>query len=189
MIGASMPSLPKVLSLWTVCILMRTFVSSITDLAATLSGGMSATDLGSTLSSGVTKIIEAKKQGLGELYKKSGLNLVARADQKLFDSGQLAKNERKQNLAKSKDEQKVKEKMLKDGNKAVSKYKVQNAEKFSKMSEADKRATLTDVKKNAMRQRKERDRVRHISDVLERITRTSCELQCLQPQVINLSKF
>jgi type IV secretory pathway VirB6-like protein len=96
MIGASMPSLPKVLSLWTVCILMRTFVSSITDLAATLSGGMSATDLGSTLSSGVTKIIEAKKQGLGELYKKSGLNLVARADQKLFDSGQLAKNERKQ---------------------------------------------------------------------------------------------
>ena len=152
MIGASMPSLPKVLSLWTVCILMRTFVSSITDLAATLSGGMSATDLGSTLSSGVTKIIEAKKQGLGELYKKSGLNLVARADQKLFDSGQLAKNERKQNLAKSKDEQKVKEKMLKDGNKAVSKYKVQNAEKFSKMSEADKRATLTDVKKNAMRQ-------------------------------------
>jgi hypothetical protein len=64
----------------------------------------------------------------------------------------LAKNERKQNLAKSKDEQKVKEKMLKDGNKAVSKYKVQNAEKFSKMSEADKRATLADVKKNAMRQ-------------------------------------
>ena len=151
MIGASMPSLPKVLSLWTVCILMRTFISSITDLVATLSGGMSATTLGSTLSSGVTKIIESKKQGLGELYKKSGLNLAARADRKLFDSGQLAKNDRKQALAKDKDEQKVKEKMLSKGNKAVSKYKVENAEKFAKMNEQEKRAALTDVKQNAMR--------------------------------------
>lgn len=151
MIGASMPSLPKVLSLWTVCILMRTFISSITDLAATLSGGMSATTLGSTLSSGVTKIIESKKQGLGELYKKSGLNLAARADRKLFDSGQLAKNDRKQALAKDKSEQKIKEKMLSKGNKAVSNYKVENAEKFGKMNEQEKRAALTDVKKNAMR--------------------------------------
>ena len=151
-IGSSMPTLPKVLSLWTVCVLMQKFISSINDLAATLSGGMSATELGSSLSSGITKIIESKKEGLSNLYKKSGLNLVARADQKLFDSGQLAKNARKQALAKDKEEQRIKEKMLKDGNKAVSKYKVENAEKFSKMSEEEKRKTLTQVKQNAMRQ-------------------------------------
>ena len=145
------PTVPRLLSLWTICVLIKAFITQITDLAALLSGGMSATELGSSLAGGVNKMMNETQNKIGNLYKKSGARVMDRVDQKLFDSGTLAKQARKKAKNENSQDKKLKDKMNKDGDKAVSDYKVNNSKEFAGLSEAQKREKLASVKKDAMK--------------------------------------
>lgn len=148
-----LPTLPMLLSLWTICVMMKSFISTITDLAANLSGGMSATEIGSGVSSAMNQKIGDVSKLADEAYTKSGAkSVVERADQKLFDSGRLAKQERAKLDKEDKENQNLKNQMKESGDKAVSDYKVKNHEEFSKMNEAEKTKALTLVKMNAMKE-------------------------------------
>jgi type IV secretory pathway VirB6-like protein len=147
---SGIPTLPKLLSLWSLCVIMKSFLGQITDLVAILSGGVSATELGTGIAGSMNKAISSVKEKVSKAYNKSGLKAMERIDQKFFDSGSLAKNARKKAKATDDQNRNLKSKMLKDGNKAVSDYKTNKSEEFSKLTEAGKRAKLADVKKNAM---------------------------------------
>ena len=147
---SGIPTLPKLLSLWSLCVIMKSFLGSITDLVATLSGGVSVTELGTGISASMNKAIGEVKQKVAKAYNKSGLKVMDRLDQKLFDSGSLAKSARKKAAATDDQNRNLKAKMLNDGNKAVSDYKTNKSEEFSKLSEAGKREKLTKIKKEAM---------------------------------------
>ncbi len=147
---SGIPTLPKLLSLWSLCVIMKSFLGSITDLVATLSGGVSATELGTGISASMNKAIGDVKQKVAKAYNKSGLKVMERLDQKVFDSGTLAKSARKKAAAADDQNRNLKAKMLNDGNKAVSDYKTNKSEEFSKLSEAEKREKLTKIKKEAM---------------------------------------
>ena len=147
----NIPTIPRLLSLWTICVIMKSFITTITDLAASLSGGMSATELGSSVAKGMDSIVAQTQKKFGDLYKKSGAQLIEIADQKLFNSGALAKKTREKEKNDNSNNNKLKSKMNKDGDKAVSDYKVKNANEYAKMSEADKRKTLNEVKLGAMK--------------------------------------
>lgn len=148
----TIPTLPKLLSLWTVCVIMKSFISTITDLAALLSGGMSASELGSGVAGAMNNMVNQVSNKMNKAYVKSGAQkLTQMADKKLFNSGALAKQERKEKRLKMESDQNIKAKMEKDGNKAVSDYKVKNADNFSKMNDDQKRAVLTQVKEDAMK--------------------------------------
>ena len=150
--SGSIPSIPRLLSLWTICVIMKSFISTITDLAANLSGGMSATELGSSVASGMNKMVDQVQNKWGDLYKKSGAKIIDRADQNLFNSGELAKQARKKAKNAESSDNKVKTKMTKDGDKAVSNYKVENSKEYAGMTEAQKRGKLNEVKTNAMKE-------------------------------------
>lgn len=151
--STGLPTIPILLSLWTVCVIMKSFVSKITQLATSLSGGISATEISSGVSSAMNKGIGEMQAKVGEAYEKSGAKgMVERADQKLFSSGRLAKEERAKLNKEDKENQNIKNQMKENGNKAVSDYKINNYETFSKMSEAEKTAKLIEVKKDAMKQ-------------------------------------
>jgi type IV secretory pathway VirB6-like protein len=148
-----LPTIPILLSLWTVCVIMKSFVTKITELATLLSGGISATEIGSGVASAMNKGIDEVKEKAGEAYERSGAKgMVERADQKLFSSGRLAKAERAKLNKKDKEDQNTKNQMRESGDKAVSEYKINNYETYSKMSEAEKTAKLIEVKKDAMKQ-------------------------------------
>lgn len=147
---SGIPTLPKLLSLWSLCVIMKAFLGQITDLVATLSGGASATEFGTGIANSMNKAIGAVKEKVAKAYKKSGLRVMDRLDQKLFDSGSLAKSARKKAEAVDDQNRNLKSKMLTDGNKAVSDYKTNNSADFSKLSEAEKRQKLTEIKKDAM---------------------------------------
>ena len=150
--SGSIPSIPRLLSLWTVCVIMKSFISTITDLAANLSGGISTTELGSSVASGMNKMVDQVQNKWGALYKKSGANIIERADQNLFNSGELAKQARKKAKNTESSDNKTKTKMTKDGDKAVSNYKVENSKEYAGMTEAQKRGKLNEVKTNAMKE-------------------------------------
>ncbi len=145
------PSLTMVLLTWSMVTIMRSFLSTISDLAAQLSGGIQASSLGTGVSAGVNKAIGAvKKIGSKAFDKVGGNKLIRTVDKDVFGSGKDAKIERKKKREQNKSDIKDIAQMAKAGDDAVTKYKQENTADFAKMSEADKKKTLIDVKKNAM---------------------------------------
>ena len=149
--STSAPTIPRLLSLWTICVIMKSFIATITDLVALLSGGISATELGSSVANGMNKMIDQTQKKWGALYQKSGARIIDRADQKFFNSGALAKQARKKAKNAESSDNKIKDRMRKDGDKAVSNYKVENSKEYAGMTEAQKRGKLNEVKKEAMK--------------------------------------
>jgi hypothetical protein len=149
--SGSIPTIPRLLSLWTICVIMKSFITQITNLAANLSGGISATELGSSVAGGINNMINQTQKTWGDFYKKSGARIIDRVDQRLFDSGDLAKKARAKEKNKNSHDNKVKERMKKDGDKAVSNYKIENSSEYAKLPEADKRKKLNEIKIEAMK--------------------------------------
>lgn len=145
------PSLTMIILTWSMVTIMRSFLSTISDLAASLSGGIQASSLGANISAGVNQAV-GKTQQLGKkAFDKLGGNAFLRkVDKNVFASGAEAKQDRKRKKQENKNNRKDIANMLKAGNDAVSNYKKENATEYAKMSEDDKKKKLMEVKKNAM---------------------------------------
>jgi|GEM_PF-2377352 len=150
--SGSIPTIPRLLSLWTICVIMKSFIAQIANLATLLSGGISASELGSSVASGMNNIVDQAQKKWGDLYKKSGAKIIERADQRLFDSGDLAKKARKKAKDADSRDSRVIDTMNKAGDKGVSDYKIKNAEKYAGMTEGQKREKLNEVKKEYMKE-------------------------------------
>ncbi len=149
-VNSGIPSIFSILFIWVIASLMKQFISFMTDLAATIGGGIKASSLGSGVASAAGKLGQGVKGLAGKAWKESGMaERVQRMDQSLFDSGKLADAARDKRKAQNKKDRTNKNAMGKSAKKAVSEYKRNNMEKLAAMSKAEQKRTLDKVAQDA----------------------------------------
>ncbi len=138
-----MPSLFSILFIWVIASLMKQFISFMTDLAATIGGGIKASMLGSGISKGVEDAKGIAKSTLSKAYSASGgpsmKDTLARADHYLFNSGENAKKAKTELKAKNKKDGETKADMARSSNRAWKDYSTKNAAQLVKLGEQDQK--------------------------------------------------
>jgi type IV secretory pathway VirB6-like protein len=151
------PSLFSILFIWVIASLMNKFITFMTDVAATIGGGLKASEMGAGLkAAAVGKLGEVA----GSIYKRSGLKDAVGAvaermdklDDQLFDHGKAADKRR----ADAKKTRADKNSVEKAGNDAVSDYKKSDkGAALASMSKEDQEKTLKGVRDSAMDEKAE----------------------------------
>ncbi len=145
------PSFFSILFILVIAKLMQQFVTFMTDLASTISGGIKVSEL----ASGVKKSAEVLQKSAGDfVYKQFGGSAVGKAvrnlDKALFDSGEIADSERKNKKVQIAKDRSNKAALSGASNKEIHNYKKKNGAEFSKLSKEDQEAKLTEIKTKAM---------------------------------------
>lgn len=145
------PSLFSILFIWVIASLMNKFIGFMSDLAASISGGISAT----SVSSGFASAAKAMKKSVAEseLGKKASQlvsNAGARVDQKLFDHGALADKARDDRKAANTEASDQKSAMAKAGNEEVKRFKKENAGSLVGKSKPEQQKILNKARDEAM---------------------------------------
>ncbi len=151
------PSLFTILFIWVIASLMEKFIGFMTDLAASISGGLSASKLGAGVSGFATTIKNAASEKMGQLWDKTGGQAVKRLDQTLFDSGELADKARELKKQQNAKDAANRKSLSEAGSKAVSDYKssAKGAAELAGMSSEEQRAKLKSLRDEAMDKRGE----------------------------------
>ncbi|NCA28978.1 MAG: hypothetical protein EBS92_06905, partial [Proteobacteria bacterium] len=147
------PSLTPILSIWSLTLIMKSFINSITDLASTLAGGIDASSLGNGIKDSMNGMLKETASKINKIYEKSGAQkAVQKLDQSLFNSGQLAKNERLMRKRANVNNKRLANKMVSAGDKAVKDYKINNAQEFKNIKDPqEQKKKLQEIKAEAMK--------------------------------------
>ena len=137
------PSLFSILFIWVIASLMNKFIGFMTDLASSISGGLSASSLGSGLKEAVGNLQKFAAKRAGEAWKATGGQVAQRLDKALFDSGELAERERKEKKAQATKDNNNRSALTKAGKESMNKYKRENASALSKMTQDEQKKALT----------------------------------------------
>lgn len=139
------PSLFSILFIWVIASLMNKFIGFMTDLAASISGGLSASSLGKGIADAAKAVSDIAEKGRKDLWNKTGGQVMQRMDKALFDSGAMADKERNTRKANNAKDFSNKNSMAKAGNKAKNDYIDKNKVALSGMSKEEQRKTLKSV--------------------------------------------
>jgi len=144
------PSLFSILFIWVIASLMEKFIGFMTDLAASIGGGLKASAMGSGVKEVAKGMHDYTNERYSDIYKGSIGKQVDRLDQKFFDSGDKASSDRKKKQEQhSKDS--ANKGILRDaGNNAVEDFKKNSASELIGKSQEEQRTLLEDVKNKAM---------------------------------------
>jgi type IV secretory pathway VirB6-like protein len=147
------PSLFSILFIYVIASLMNQFVTFMTNVAASIGGGLKASELGSGIKEAVqaagSAIKSQAKSGVHEmLVRVGGDNLLSKLDDKLFDSGAIADKRRQDAKAKNDKMSGDKTALEKAGDAAVSDFKKNHGAELAAMP--DQAAKLAEVRNNAM---------------------------------------
>ena len=144
------PSLFSILFIWVIASLMEKFIGFMTDLAASIGGGLKASAMGSGVKEMANGMHDYANKRYSDIYKGSIGKQVERLDQKFFDSGIQASADRKKKQEQhSKDA--TNKGILRDaGNNAVEDFKKNSASELIGKSQEEQRTLLEDVKNKAM---------------------------------------
>lgn len=145
------PSLFTILFIWVIASLMNKFIQFMTDLAATISGGLQASALGAGISSQVSQL---RKGGLemakSEMWKRSGLaDKLGAIDKTLFDSGEIAKRAREDRRKQNREDSRAINDMRKAGEKALSDLKKNDTDGYSSKTAEQQEAIRAQTMKEA----------------------------------------
>ncbi len=144
------PSLFSILFIWVIASLMNKFITFMTDLAGGLAGGLKATAVGSGLKSAMDSTMKYSKDRMSDVYKGSIGKQIQRLDKALFDSGELASEERKKRNLQNAADMKNKAALISSGNKGVEEFKKNNAAMLAGKTQEEQRKILTDARDSAM---------------------------------------
>ncbi|OFW80889.1 MAG: hypothetical protein A2887_02600 [Alphaproteobacteria bacterium RIFCSPLOWO2_01_FULL_40_26] len=144
------PSLFTILFIWVIASLMKKFIEFMTNLAATISGGLKASSLGSGVADFASKAKNFAASKAKAAWDKSGMQAVRRLDMALFDSGKMAEEARLSRKKQNAADLKNKGAMTREGERAVSAYKKSNASELAGMGREEQRAKLASVRDAAM---------------------------------------
>lgn len=118
------PSLFSILFIYVIASLMNKFITFMTDVAASIGGGLKASEMGAGLKEAVGELSKAVQSKAEEAFKKAGgQDLIDRMDDKLFDSGKIADARREKAKADNKTQKAHKAAITKAGDKAVSDFR------------------------------------------------------------------
>ncbi len=144
------PSFFTILFIWVIADLMLKFVTFMTDMAASISGGLKASSLGAGVKAAAQGMQKFAGARVSEIWDKTGGEAVRKLDKSLFDSGAKADQERAAKKQENAKNFAHKGAMADAGSKAVSDYKRKNGADLVTMSKEDQEKLLTKVKNEAM---------------------------------------
>jgi type IV secretory pathway VirB6-like protein len=144
------PSLFTILFIWVIASLMKKFIQFMADLAASISGGLSASSLGSSVASFANNAKKQIGKAASSVADKTTSQVIRKLDKSLFDSGKLAEESRTKRRKQNSLDLKNRNSMAKAGDTTVSKYKTENATKLADMSQSDQRKKLNEVRNEGM---------------------------------------
>ncbi|NCA28734.1 MAG: hypothetical protein EBS92_05645, partial [Proteobacteria bacterium] len=145
------PSLYAFLTLWIVVGIMKKFIELFTDLAVSISGGIKASTVGGDVAKASKALFGAVSSKANSLFKATIGRVVDNADNFLFASGKIADQKRQESRIQFANDMKMRSELLKYGNNAISEYKKDHALELSKMSHAEQKIKLRDVRDSAMK--------------------------------------
>gem|GEM_PF-3340769 len=124
------PSIFTILFIWVISSLMKQFIGFMTDMAASISGGLSASAMSKGISDAAAAVSKAAGQAAKEFDKEFGIydKTVGRMDDKLFDHGKAADARR---AAKTKEDASVSSNArgaIAAGKAAASKYRAETGD-------------------------------------------------------------
>ena len=144
--ATSIPSIFSIMFIWIVASLMQKFISFMTDVAASISDGISASSLSDGIKSMGNKMSQMGGKAMSGAWKKlGGEAMVQRLDKNLFDSGKLADDERAKREAENKKNAGIKSSMAKSGDKAVRDFKEKNLDELAKLSPEKQKEKLKEI--------------------------------------------
>jgi len=144
------PSFFTILFIWVIADLMLKFVEFMTNMAASISGGLKASSLGAGIKGGFESIGKFAGARASEVWDKSGGQALRKLDQSLFDSGRLADQARDKQRQENSQNAAHKKAFVNAGNSAVSDYKRKNGAELSTLSKEDQEKALTKVRNEAV---------------------------------------
>jgi len=145
------PSLFSILFIWVIASLMKSFITFMTDLGASIGGSLKASEMGKGLGDAIAGMQKYSSERFNDLTKATIGEPIKRLDAALFDSGEHADKARKERQDKNRKDQGLKESLNKAGNEAMSKFKRENALAYSKMSESEKKEALLSAKEQGIK--------------------------------------
>ena len=144
------PSLFSILFIWVIASLMEKFIGFMTDLAASIGGGLKASAMGSGVKEMANGMHDYANKRYSDIYKGSIGKQVERLDQKFFDSGIQASADRKKKQEQHSKDATNKGTLRDAGNNAVEDFKKNSASELIGKSQEEQRTLLEDVKNKAM---------------------------------------
>lgn len=144
------PSFFTILFIWVIADLMLKFVEFMTDLAASISGGLKASSLGSGVKGAAQSIGKFVGARADEIWDKTGGKVLRKLDKGLFDSGALADQDRKAREQQNSANTAHKKAFSRAGKDAVSDYKKNNALELIGKSKEEQEKILTKVRNEAI---------------------------------------
>lgn len=150
--GEGIPSFFSILFIWIVAKLMKEFIEFMSNVAADIGGGIKASEL----SSGVSRSVAGFGKSITNSKKfKAVKHTIARnttqaLDKKLFDSGKLAKQDRKAKRHQDRMDIKNKKAMVKSGESAVNEYKKKYGANLATKSKLEQQKELNNIRDEAM---------------------------------------
>ena len=152
----SFPSIFSVLFIWIIGSIMGKFIEMMTDIAQQISGGISA----NSLASGARQL-GAQLKGMAKTAASTAMNTdilglgsvnsnIQRADKYLFNSGKLAKQERREKKANDAKKASNSRTLKKAADKAEDKFKRENASQLAGMKHQDQINKIREVREQGM---------------------------------------
>lgn len=148
------PSLFSILYIWIIASLMNKFVQFMTDLASSISGGIRASSLADGLKHAAANL---KHEIMTNKYSpvaqaRAAINeKIAKLDDKLFDSGSIAEDHRRDQQRRDKIDGANKLSLRQAANAEESKYRKENAVAFAQMSKEKQEEKIKSVRDTAMK--------------------------------------
>ncbi len=147
------PSFFTILFIWVIADLMLKFVGFMTDMAASISGGLKASSLASGIPkqmAAIAKTIKESKYSPVKAISDKLSNTASRIDQKLFDSGKLADQDREKRRQENSANTAHKKAFDTAGKAAVSNFKKTNAADLLGKSKDEQQKILTKTRNEAI---------------------------------------
>ncbi len=144
------PSIFTILFIWVIASLMEQFIGFMTDLASSISGGLSASSMGAGIKDGLEKMKEGFKKHVVDpqkVWDNTAGRVLDKVDDKLFNSGKTADARRAQAEAQLAQDKSNKKQMLDAGKSAASAFKKENAAKLA----AELKGAKSDKEKSQIR--------------------------------------
>ncbi len=144
------PSFFTILFIWVIADLMLKFVQFMTDMAASISGGLKASSLGSGIKGAAQSIGKFAGARASEVWDKTGGQALRKIDKGLFDSGKLADDDREKRRQENSANTAHKKAFDTAGKAAVSNFKKTNAADLLGKSKDEQQKILTKTRNEAI---------------------------------------
>jgi len=147
----NMPSIYLFLYLLVVVSLMKKFIELFTDLAVTIAGGLKASTIASDSANMGKSFFKAASSAASKIFENTAGRAISRIDNNLFDTGAIGSARRKAERQQFMEDVKTRVELKKEGNRAVSEHKKNNALPLSLLSVGEQKEKLSKVKQDAIK--------------------------------------